>query len=98
MLVEDFVKQQFADALGFESAADVNPHIDFLEVGVDSLMATRVMLNLNEALDVTLPMTLMFEHPTITALAAEVERVRTRDTAQPAGQADSGAPVESSRP
>ena len=82
-IVQDFVEQQFAEALGFESASALDPQRGFLDMGVDSLMATRVMVNLNEALRISLPMSVMFEHSTIAALAAEVERVRTSRRTQP---------------
>ena len=89
-LLQGFVQQEFADVLGFDSPSAVDPDLGFLEMGVDSLMATRVMLSLNDALRLSLPMSLMFEHPTITALAAEVARVR-------ADSAPASPPVRLSR-
>ncbi|HEV8317836.1 MAG TPA: amino acid adenylation domain-containing protein, partial [Vicinamibacterales bacterium] len=75
-LVQDYVRYQFAEALGFEPSHPLDPELNFLEMGVDSLVATRVMLVLNETLRVNLAVSVMFEHPTIATLAAEVNRVR----------------------
>jgi amino acid adenylation domain-containing protein len=92
-LVHDFVLRQFAEALGFESPDALDDELGFLEMGVDSLIATRVMLTLNEALRLRLPMSAMFEHRTIAALTAEIMRVRAAD-AEAAAQGDGPRPEE----
>ncbi|HKT06011.1 MAG TPA: amino acid adenylation domain-containing protein, partial [Rugosimonospora sp.] len=57
---------------------DLGPQDNFFDAGGHSLLALPVMLALREALGVELPVTLLFEHPTVRALtraAATPDRV-----------------------
>jgi acyl carrier protein len=54
---------------------------DFFEVGGHSLVATRVMTRLRERAGVTLPLRVLFQHPTAEALAAALRAERARGAA-----------------
>ena len=51
-------------------------HDSFLELGGDSLLATRLMARLREELAVDLPMDRLFAEPTVAAVAAAVVEAR----------------------
>ncbi|MFR9753250.1 amino acid adenylation domain-containing protein [Nocardia sp. 004] len=67
--VEQAVAEVFAGVLG---AADVGLDDDFFGLGGNSLLATKVVARINEALDANLAVRELFEAPTVAALAARV--------------------------
>lgn len=69
---EEIVADIWATVLELEQ---VGIHDDFLALGGNSLEAIRVMARTNEALELDLPISLIFQKPTIEEFAAEVERV-----------------------
>jgi hypothetical protein len=48
---------------------------DFFAVGGHSLKATQVVSRVREAFSVTLPLRALFQRPTVSALAEEVDRL-----------------------
>jgi amino acid adenylation domain-containing protein len=54
----------------------VSIHENFFEIGGDSLAAMRAMAQLNAELDLEMPVSRIFEAPTIAELAADAERFR----------------------
>jgi acyl carrier protein len=66
--------QEVARILGLESAADVNPHLPLKDLGLDSLMAVELANQLTNSTGITLPMTLMFDFPTIHAISGYIVR------------------------
>ncbi len=85
-LVEELVAAQWAQVLHLPDPAAVSLDQSFFELGGQSLLATRLVARLREALDVELSLQDLFEAPTVAGLAERVE------AALRGGQA--GAPIE----
>jgi amino acid adenylation domain-containing protein len=51
----------------------VGPDDDFFEVGGHSLLAVKIATRLRAAFDVDVPLTLLFDHPTVSALARALD-------------------------
>ena len=75
---EETVLAIWREVLGRE---DLGMTDDFFEVGGHSLVATRVMTRLRERAGVTLPLRVLFQHPTAAALAAALRAERARGAA-----------------
>ncbi|MEU4377024.1 type I polyketide synthase [Pseudonocardia alni] len=71
-LVRDVVRAEVAAALGFDDPAEVGTGRPFRELGLDSLGAMALRRGLTAAAGVRIPVTAVFDHPTVTALAAHV--------------------------
>ncbi len=66
-----YIQSQVGKVLGWESGQKVNEHIPLSEMGLDSLMAVEVrnILGLGLNLKRALPATLVFDYPTVAAIA-----------------------------
>ncbi|MTJ66344.1 non-ribosomal peptide synthetase, partial [Nocardia seriolae] len=71
--IEQIVAGVFADVLRVE-AGRIGLDDDFFQWGGNSLLATQVAARLGEALNTRVPVRLLFEASTVSALAARVER------------------------
>ncbi|GAB2705960.1 hypothetical protein GCM10027089_30490 [Nocardia thraciensis] len=75
--LEELVADVFAELLG--PATPVGADDDFFELGGNSLIGTRLMARLGAALNLRVPVRLLFEAPTVTALAVRLGEQRAAD-------------------
>ena len=67
-MLEQWLRQLFADVLKL-SASEIEPHARHMELGLDSIMATRLARLIDTRLNIGLDATLLFAYPTIADLA-----------------------------
>ncbi|WP_190318588.1 thioesterase domain-containing protein, partial [Nocardiopsis listeri] len=66
----DLVRTEAARVLGHDTGDEIDTETGFLEIGFDSLTGAELRTRLSAATGRDLPPTLIFDHPTIAALAA----------------------------
>ncbi len=90
-IVSDFVHTHTAAALGYASVDSIEPERPFKELGIDSLSAVELRNRLAKASGVSLPASLVFDHPTpaavsqllSTLLEGREQEVKVRPRARP---------------
>ncbi|WP_416069045.1 SDR family NAD(P)-dependent oxidoreductase [Streptomyces kanasensis] len=88
-LVLAAVAAEVAVVLGHEDAGAVDPERPFKDLGLDSLGAVRLRNRLGQVTGLALPSTLVFGHPTVSALTAHL---RTLLDEHAAGAREAAAP------
>ncbi|GAA1003260.1 hypothetical protein GCM10009576_096280 [Streptomyces rhizosphaericus] len=66
--LRDLVQAEVADALGHDDAVAVDPRRAFSELGFDSLTSVRLRNRLTELTGLSMPVTVVFDFPTVTEL------------------------------
>ena len=69
-MTEQMLAEIWADVLGIEN---IGANDNFFELGGHSLLITKVLARIREAIDLDLPMRVMFEAPTISSLGKAIE-------------------------
>lgn len=65
-----FIQSQLAKVMGIQKSEEIDPGEPLFNMGLDSLMALELMSLLEQSLGIRLTEALVFEHPTIEALAS----------------------------
>ncbi|BAJ28533.1 MULTISPECIES: type I polyketide synthase [Kitasatospora] len=82
----EFIRHLVARALHLEDPDDVGAHTEFVQVGLDSLVAIDLKNGLEAAFLVPLAPSLAFDHPTAAKLAAHVAQQLAEVPATPASE------------
>jgi NAD(P)-dependent dehydrogenase (short-subunit alcohol dehydrogenase family)/acyl carrier protein len=68
-LLEEFIRTQVAELLGFAASKSVDPKLGFFKMGMDSIMTVQLRTRLERILGCSLPPTVAFEFPNVQGLA-----------------------------
>ena len=71
----DYLRERALNVLGLQSTTPVDPRMALKDTGLDSLMAVELRNALTRSLARPLPATLLFDYPTLDALADYLARV-----------------------
>lgn len=77
--IQSVVMSTVTRLLGSDSISEDEP---LMAAGLDSLGATELVQSLQTAFDISLPATVVFDYPTVSALAAFVSQQTTREAGQ----------------
>jgi NADPH:quinone reductase-like Zn-dependent oxidoreductase/acyl carrier protein len=77
LVLTDSVSSHVAAVLGMDGASEVERHVPFSELGMDSLMVVELRNRLQAELDLPLPAMIAFDFPTIESLADHLARLRS---------------------
>ncbi|HEY9313897.1 amino acid adenylation domain-containing protein, partial [Williamsia sp.] len=80
--VQEALAELFADVLGIP-AVEIGADHNFFDLGGTSLTATQLVSRVNRHLGTDLPVKMVFDHPTVTALAEVATREQSAGNASP---------------
>jgi acyl transferase domain-containing protein/NADPH:quinone reductase-like Zn-dependent oxidoreductase len=93
------LSEQALHVIGLDTATAVNPTIPLKEIGLDSLMAVELRNTLARSLGQALQATLLFDYPTLDALADHLSRTLALEpdaqAGRPTSRPRSGSPATS---
>ena len=84
-LLLDFVTETARQVIGLDASDSLGLDTPLMEMGMDSLMAVEMRNRLGEALDASLPVSLLFNYPSIGEVLGFIEQeiIKTGDAAAP---------------
>jgi amino acid adenylation domain-containing protein len=83
--LEEILATLFAEVLGLGRAEVLGGDASFFDAGGHSLLVTRLVARIRQTLGVDLPLTAVFQAPTVTGLARRVEEALSRGGARRPG-------------
>ncbi len=90
------IRAEVAAVLGWQSADQVGRRQKLFDLGMDSLTSVELQHRLQSSLDCTLPLTLVFDYPTVEALAQFVLGQLAFVAAEPASAEPAADPTDES--
>jgi acyl carrier protein len=93
-LLVSHIRQKAAQILSISNLNNIDLHEPLQSMGLDSLMAVELRNQLGQSVNKTLPATLLFEYPTVTALADYLAAEILVADRQPEPQPVAAAPAE----
>jgi acyl carrier protein len=82
-LLQAFVRESVGAVLGLPNTFVLEPQKGLRDLGIDSLMSIELRNRLQARISRPLPSTLVFDHPTLSALTEFVAQVLGLDLAEP---------------
>nr|WP_280142983.1 type I polyketide synthase [Streptomyces hygroscopicus] len=92
--LRELVRSEIATVLGHPTVAGIEPQTSFQELGFDSLMGVELRNRLGRASGLTLPATVVFDHPSASALADELFSLLFAEGGQDGAPADGTDPFD----
>lgn len=92
-LLLDFVRTQAARVLGLSEPDQIGPRQRLFDLGIDSLMALELKNCLESGLGQPLRSTVVFDYPTVEALAEHLAGEVLRPAAEPGARPDAAEPA-----
>ncbi len=84
--ITDFIRHRVADVLHIDDADDISPYTEFVQLGLDSLVAVELKNALEAAFRIPLPLTMAFDYPSAAVLGEFIgKRLEQARPTAPAG-------------